>query len=172
MIKIIFLDIDGVIATSDYLKGGKWALNPRCQMLLGEILEKTGAKIVLSSSWRKDDLEETKAFMEDAGFWFAEEIIGITIRAYDYLDPNKKIHLSIPRGVEIKQWIDTHIHSENGKKWKKKKIGEDYNYVILDDNTDMLLEQAPYFIQTDKMKGLSEKDVLKAIRILNRRLII
>jgi len=167
MIKIIFLDIDGVIATLDYTKNGIWDLNPKCQKLLGEILEKTGAKIVLSSSWRKNNLEETKDYMKSKGFWFVDEIVGITIRAYHYLDKNKKIHLSIPRGVEIKQWIDTHVHSENGKNWKKKKIGKDYNYVILDDDSDMLLEQVNYFIKVDGIKGLSEEDTLKAINILN-----
>jgi len=28
MEKIIFLDIDGVLATPEYLKDGQWALNP------------------------------------------------------------------------------------------------------------------------------------------------
>ena len=77
------------------------------------------------------------------------------------------IRLSIPRGVEIKQWIDTHIHSDNGKDWDYKEIGVDFNYVILDDDSDMLLEQAEYFIKTDPYLGLSEEDVKQAIKILN-----
>lgn len=78
------------------------------------------------------------------------------------------IHLSIPRGVEIKQWIDTHIHSENGKNWNYKEIGSDFNYVILDDDSDMLLEQAEHFVKTDTLLGLSEDDVERAIKILNQ----
>jgi len=168
MKKIIFLDIDGVLATPDYLKDGNWALNPNKQELFGEILNKTGAKIVLSSSWRLHTLEETKEFMLQEGFLFVDRIIGVTIRAYNYIDKSYKIHLSIPRGVEIQQWIDTHIHSDNGKNWEKKKLGIDYQYVILDDDSDMLFTQRNNFIQTDSHLGLTLGKMHAAIQILNR----
>ena len=96
----------------------------------------------------------------------ADRIVGVTIRAYAYI--MQGIHLSIPRGVEIKQWIDTHIHSENGKNWNYKEIGVDFNYVILDDDSDMLLEQAEHLVKTDTLLGLSEDDVERAIKILNQ----
>ena len=168
MQKIIFLDIDGVLATPDYIKDGMWALNPKKQELLAKIIDETDAKIVLSSSWRWATLEKTKEHMESKGFLFIDKLIGVTIRAYQYIDRESKIHLSIPRGVEIKQWIDTNIHSENGKNWDKKKIGVDYNYIILDDDDDMLLEQKNYFIHTNPITGLTEEDVQKAILILNQ----
>jgi hypothetical protein len=168
MKKIIFLDIDGVLATPDYLKDGNWALNPKKQELLSEILNQTGAKIVLSSSWRLHTIKETKAYMKEQGFLFVDDIIGITIRAYHYIDRSSKIHLSIPRGVEIQQWIDTHIHSENGKNWQKKKLGVDYQYVILDDDSDMLFTQSNNFIQTDSNFGLTLGKMYAAIQILNR----
>ena len=168
MKKIIFLDIDGVLATPDYLKDGNWALNPKKQELLSEILNKTGAKIVLSSSWRLHTIEETKAYMKEQGFLFVDDIIGITIRAYHYIDKSSKIHLSIPRGVEIQQWIDTHIHSDNGKNWERKKLGVDYQYVILDDDSDMLFNQRNNFIQTDSHLGLTLGKMHAAIQILNR----
>lgn len=41
MKKIIFLDIDGVLATHHYLKNNRWTLNPEKQKLLGEILDQT-----------------------------------------------------------------------------------------------------------------------------------
>lgn len=47
------------------------------------------------------------------------------------------VHLGIPRGVEIKQWIDTHIYSDNGKNWNYKEIGVDFNYVILEDDSEV-----------------------------------
>lgn len=168
MKKIIFLDIDGVLATPDCLKDGNWALNPKKQELLSEILNKTGAKIVLSSSWRLHTIEETKAYMKEQGFLFVDDIIGITIRAYHYIDKSSKIHLSIPRGVEIQQWIDTHIHSDNGKNWERKKLGVDYQYVILDDDSDMLFNQRNNFIQTDSHLGLTLGKMHAAIQILNR----
>lgn len=61
--KIIFLDIDGPLATEDcwtkprsQMKyGGKniYLWNPTCCEILNEILKETGADIVLSSDWRK-----------------------------------------------------------------------------------------------------------------------
>lgn len=80
--RFIFLDIDGVIATPDTLEDGMWGLTPEKQDLLGMIIEKTGAKIVLSSSWRKHTLESTIEHMKEHDFRFCDEIVGITIRAY------------------------------------------------------------------------------------------
>ncbi len=167
MEKFLFLDVDGVLATPEYLKDGLWCLNPEKQKLLGEILTLTDAKIVLSSSWRHSTLEKTKEHMEAEGFLFNDKLIGVTIRAYQYLERGTGIHLSIPRGVEIKQWIDTHIHSNNGKDWCKKKLGEDFTYVILDDDDDMLLEHKDNFIHTKGDIGLTNDDVISAVAILN-----
>jgi hypothetical protein len=167
MRKIIFLDIDGVIATPENIENGSWGLVDTKQELLGEILKYTNADIVLSSSWRENDLHNTKMYMDEKGFWYTEKIVGITIRAYQYMNKDQKIHLSIPRGVEIKQWIDANIHSENGTNWNRKVLGSDYQYVILDDDTDMLYEQKDNFINTDSFLGLREGDTKNAIRILN-----
>lgn len=168
MEKIIFLDIDGVLATPEYLKDGLWALNPEKQKLLGEILAQTDAKIVLSSSWRYATLEKTKEHMKAEGFLFNDKLIGVTIRAYQWLERGTGIHLSIPRGVEIKQWVDTHIHSDNGKNWERKKLGKDFTYVILDDDCDMLLEHKDNFIRVNSEIGLTNDDVRGAVEILNK----
>lgn len=165
MRKIIFLDIDGVLATPEYLHEGMWALQTTKLLMFGRILKETGAEIVLSSSWRCSDLEKTKVHMKEQGFMFNDSLIGVTIRAYMYIE--RGIHLSIPRGVEIKQWIDTNIHSDNGKNFQRKILGKDYQYLIIDDDNDMLLEHKNNFVRTDSNKGLTEKDVLKAIKILN-----
>lgn len=169
MQKIIFLDIDGVIATPESIIDGEWGLLDSKQELLKFILNQTDAKIVLSSSWRKHTLEDTKAFMKGRGFQFVDDIIGVTIRAYHYIDRSEGIHLSIPRGVEIKQWIDTHIHSDNGKNWNFKKVGVDYQYVIIDDDSDMLLSQAYHFVRTKSEEGLTLADAIKVVYILNNK---
>ena len=165
MKKYLFLDIDGVIATPESVKHGLWALVDSKQQLLDDILKKTGAKIVLSSSWRKHTLLETKEYMNEKGFWFTEEIVGVTIRAYQYIE--KGIHLSMPRGVEIKQWIDCNIHSEQGKNWNKKKLGQDYQYAILDDDTDMLVSQNLHFVKCNPFTGLEKIESQLTIDILN-----
>lgn len=167
MDKYIFLDIDGVIATDESLyEAGFWGLVSSKQDLLGGILDATGAKIVLSSSWRKSTLEDTIVYMNEQGFRFGDKIVGVTIRAYHYIQ--RGIHLSIPRGVEIKQWIDTHVHSDGGKNWDRKVYGVDYTYVILDDDTDILLEQKDNFIPVDSSIGLTYIQALTAIQVLNK----
>lgn len=180
--RFIFLDIDGVIATPKTLKNGMWALTPEKQDLLGMILEKTDAKIVLSSSWRKHSLEDTIKYMNENGFRYSDKIVGITIRAYHYVE--KGINLSIPRGVEIKQWLHTHViypwyaYSEQEKQYeilnedgtfkmmRSNKLGTDFTYVILDDDSDMLYEQSDYFICCDSFEGLTLEQANKAINIL------
>ncbi len=169
MKKILFLDIDGVLSIPDFNIG--WELNISKQKLLGKIIEKTNCDIVLSSSWRKNTLEETKNYMTLKGFLFSDKIIGITIRAYHYIDKKEKIHLSIPRGVEIKQWLDTNIHSNNGKDYKFLEYGIDYTYCIVDDDDDMLLEHQNNFIKTNSEKGLTQKNAIKIINILNNNTI-
>ena len=161
MKKLIFLDFDGVIATEK----SRYKLDKEKLALLKIILAKTDASIVISSSWRRNTVEETindKAFIN---FPFKDKVIGVTIRAYHYC---KGTHLSIPRGVEIKQWIDTNIHSENGKNWEYKRLGVDYNYVILDDDSDMLLEQREHFVKTDSRLGINSNDSRLCISILNK----
>lgn len=65
MEKIIFLDIDGVIATPETIIRGAWGLTPECQKKLGKIIEKTNAKIVVSSSWRLKNTEETLVYFKE-----------------------------------------------------------------------------------------------------------
>jgi hypothetical protein len=181
----IFLDIDGVISTPNCIKDGMWALDPDKQKLLGIILDATGANIVLTSCWRKSTLEDSIKYMNDEGFMFCDKIVGITIRGYHFLQ--KGINLNIPRGVEIKQWLDTHavypwhaypertkeyeIYDNNGKfiKMNSNKLGKDFNYVILDDDIDMLLEHAKRFIRCDSMIGLTIEQVQQAIEILLKK---
>lgn len=67
--KVLFLDIDGPLATTDCfkkteMKFGKrlYKWNPKCVQILNEILVETNAVIILSSDWRKfftmDELNE------------------------------------------------------------------------------------------------------------------
>lgn len=64
--KYIFLDVDGVLNNKKHYKklhnkyGGRFCcqdmpFNPRSLKNLRNIIDATGAKLVLSSSWRKDE---------------------------------------------------------------------------------------------------------------------
>lgn len=180
--KIIFLDVDGVINTNKYHFS---QFDEVCLDYLQQIIDKTGAKIVVSSSWRDEDTQRMKTNFLENGFteklW--NEVIDITVRGYRYTI--KDSNLPIVRGNEIKQWIDTKLvypwHSnpslqkqyeilkEDGsfKIMNSNKLNEDFSYLILDDDTDMLYNQRNNFINTDALLGLQESDIEKAIKILN-----
>lgn len=149
--KIIFLDFDGVITTPS----SKYCLSPPHMDILGKILESTGAYIVISSSWRRYNLEQTINFITSSSnpfvgenpFPFTDKVIDITKR----LTPIKMSEY-IYRGDEIKEWLDNN---------------EVESYVILDDINNMLSCQQNNLVLTDEKKGLIDKDAQKAIRILN-----
>lgn len=145
--KILFLDFDGVITTFD----SKYKLDKTKLDLLGKIIDSTNCNIVISSSWRKRDLQstieylsdDTQFFMNNMKFPFCHKIIGVTKRLPERI-----------RGLEIKKWIEDNNFFGN--------------YVILDDDTDMLEEQKAYFINTHPLDGLNENDVEQVIKILNK----
>lgn len=61
--------------------------------------------------------------------------------------------VGVCRGVEIDRWL-----------WEHQDVT---NYVILDDDSDMLLSQKKHFIKTHALRGISKRDVIKAIKILS-----
>lgn len=176
-LKIIFLDVDGVINTNrnHFTKLDEIALE-----YLKIIIESTGAKIVISSSWRTGSLEETKKYFPT---WLQEYIISETESKHKYC----KSDFYICRGNEIQDWLNKNviypwqkypelsneylIINEDGTSTNCSKSNElniDYTYVILDDDSDMLYDQRNNFIQTNMYKGLRKNDIKKAIKILNQ----
>lgn len=168
MRNILFLDIDGVIATPEQLDadGCEWAFSSKCLENLQYIVDNTdGLEIVISSSWRRGDLVETKDKLFKAGMpnSILQKVVGETIRGYKFV--LKGAHMSICRGVEIKQWLDINIHmggfgiyllNEHGK-YVPKSLDVDYRYAILDDDTGILLEQFPHFFECFSPSGLSKE---------------
>jgi hypothetical protein len=87
-IKIVFLDIDGVICFGDDI------IEPEKIKLLNQLIAETGAYIVISSSLRKIYTRtELCDLLNQAGF--QGTILGVT--------PN----LNSRRGLEIKEWLKT-----------------------------------------------------------------
>lgn len=156
--KVIFLDFDGVITTPK----SQSKLDPTKMALVGRILDTTGAKIVISSSWRRYSLEDTIKHITDADNFFVggnpfpypEAVIGVTERMYSFCYPDNDRHFGLPRGCEIEHYLRKHSEIER--------------YVIIDDDQDMLLCQAENFVHTNGEIGLTELDAEKAIVILNR----
>lgn len=146
--KVIFLDIDGVVVKQhtfdDKRKSNE--CSPDCIMNLNELIRDTGARVVISSGRRKiRTKEEILREMQDAGYSFD---------IYDYT-PN----LASYKGVEIDRWLKDHRYDEDPPT----------SYVIIDDESDMMLWQAEHFVQTDRWAGLTEGTAYKAERILKNR---
>lgn len=168
--KIIFLDIDGVLNV--YPQGhDKWGSIFHDHFIenLKYIIDNTGAKIVITSTWRNgfiiddvyiDGLNGMIQMWSDRNL--PGEVIGITP------DLMMETGSTLQRGVEIDMWIDEYQNSKN--------IKID-NYVIIDDDDDMEPHQLNNFIQTsgnedhedcvDIGYGLTRKCSEMAIRILN-----
>lgn len=165
---IIFLDIDGVLNSTLYHKNPLYqqqvkaledptdrhtrqllSIDPQAVEVLNGLIEKTGAKIVISSTWRQSNtLEELKAILFERGL--KAEIISVTPVLHDFN----------VRGNEIYKWM-----YEN-----KDLIGQPYyefsTYVILDDDSDMLYWQKNNFILVDHYTGITPSTAYKAERIL------
>ncbi len=149
---IIFLDIDGVLNSVNYMKqvyettGKRWTaeknmVDPYCLNLLSELVNETDAFIVLSATIRKYEKEKAVFFNLVKDKIPLDRFIGQTIS----LSGRK-------RGLEIAQWIEENEHF----------VG---NYVAFDDDHD-LANLGKHFINTKNICGLTEEDVLKAKEIL------
>lgn len=180
MVKIIFLDCDGVLnsdktchffhefygdngfggffdskveeATDRHVKWGQDLVDN-----LKYIIDKTDAQIVISSTWRVTHLPNAFPKMFAVYGWKNAPVIDKTPRIYNIqneIDYNQNLPFGkrCERGHEIQYWLDRHP--------------EVTNYVILDDNSDMLESQSEHFVQTDERVGLSREDAEKAIKIL------
>lgn len=163
--KIIFLDIDGVFNSSDYgesefyllstaglsdaeimLTHHHHHLDPKAIKLFNDLVKRSGAEVVLSSTWRgRYSPEEMTAMLKDRGAEF--EIKEATPILFG------KISGRIPRGKEIAHYL---------KLLEKQPEA----FVILDDHDDML-HLKPFLIQTSMQHGLTQDDVEKALKILN-----
>jgi hypothetical protein len=160
MNKYVFLDIDGVMVSDfgDYdLAEKHHNFNLMAVENLNYIVEKTNALIIISSCWRFhycNNLKGLQDLFEQYQFQYANRIIDITpkIRYNDEYD----FKMTVPRGCEIECWIRQNTKSI-----------DQYRYVIIDDDGDMMLWQAKNFIQTETEKGLTFKLANDAIKILN-----
>lgn len=116
--KVIFLDFDGVITTMK----SRWNLCKEKMELVKEIVDKTGAKIVISSSWRHSTLESTldyittlgNAFVHNVTFLMPEDVVGVTDRIYYHKCSDKEKHeYHVCRGVEIEHYLYEHPEIKN-----------------------------------------------------------
>ena len=160
--KVIFLDIDGVLNSGALFmrfheqhgrvcgSGGMHEqLDPEAIQRLNRLTEQTGAKIVLSSTWRMHygSAEEAQEF-----FWRHDveaPFVGMTDTEWSPWDE----HFG-DRGQQIDRWLKASLATVS-------------SFVILDDDSDM----APHMdrlVRTSYQTGLTDCEVDKAIAMLNK----
>jgi len=165
MWKVIFLDIDGVLNTKDWhCRMTKdtphdefgFAFDPIAVSNLAHIIDETGAVIVISSSWKFHGVTKLRKMWEIRNLpGTILDITPNTVSDEMLLNANlDEMELGVCRGNEIKEWLSKHK-------------GEVSNYVIIDDFDDLLPEQENHTVLTDSLIGITEKDAMKAIMILN-----
>jgi len=164
--KVLFLDIDGVLNSDDNLsvQSCLWHIDKkhksrdeyghlfdeRCVRWLNYIIYKTGCKIVISSTWRHSGLEIMKLMWQKRDL--PGEIIGCTPNEVSeniislYAAKNNEAD----RGYEIQEWINTH---------------KPERYCIVDDENDMLSHQN--FVRTTREYGLDCNSACSIEAILN-----
>ena len=147
--KVIFLDFDGVITIPP-----KWHLNANKIKWIKRIVDETTAKIVVSSSWRMQTVEETRKSMiykekrcprNKMLYWLMDNLYDVT----------PWVGLGNGRGGEIQQYLNDHPEIDN--------------YVIIDDDGDMWDSQLYHFVQTNYEDGITETEAIRAIKVLNKK---
>jgi hypothetical protein len=158
---IIFLDIDGVLNCDifyresyksakkklkkavkkneiDSLEYYKSQICSNRVALLNQLCIDTNAVIVVSSSWRNNKtVEELQTILNNSGATFT--VI------------DKTPYTGYERGTEISKWLNENIKPET----YGCQSYDFYQYAIIDDDSDMLLNQQQHFFQTDSYSGLT-----------------
>lgn len=155
--KIIFLDIDGVVS----LSGDKmvrtqitpelttpYMWNEQACEIVERILHSTGAEIVLSSDWRKHyRLQEMRAIMQANGI-SGGRLVGYTSIDPAYAKSRGLGSMAIYRSKEINEWLGLH----GVKQW-----------VAVDDLHLVGLDHSRFVCCTDTHKGITVKDMEELI---------
>lgn len=167
--KLIFLDIDGVLALNQQERD-EWGSFFHQQFVdnLKLIIDNTDAKIVISSTWRSSGLSEMQ------NMWIARKLPGEVIGCTGYNEMRF-------RGLEIEEYLDKVMKFQriNWSKTVQKTYLETSkitNYVILDDDSDMTYGQKEHFVKcscnshhpdSNEGFGLTRQNAYMAIKILN-----
>jgi hypothetical protein len=140
--RIIFLDFDGVLNSEQSVQqlGTRYRFAKSNVAALNEILHKTGARLVITSSWREGlMLSEIVGYLERDGV-LAGRVVG------------KTSFLEKARGLEIDAWLSAVPYVVS-------------SFVILDDRDDMAMHRER-LVQIDPRIGLTTSQAQRAIELL------
>ena len=151
--KVIFLDIDGVVncwGTKERAPSKVVGVEQRLIEYIKQIVDATGAKLVLSSTWRKDwafDLMNGKDW-----HYLRDEFAKQDLYFMDYT-PSRRDSW---RGEEIKEWLESTEYDVK-------------SYVIIDDEMFDIRElHEGHMVQTSYETGIKPGGVEMAIKILEK----
>ena len=165
MKKIIFLDIDGVFNCQTFYhsqqfqdyKEAKKTLRKSVKAKKIESLEYYAAQICKERlKWFNELCKEVDADVVISSTWRMGKSVEQLQEIFKYCGGDFNIidkteHLGYERGIEISKWLKDNIKPEtHGCHYF-----DFYRYAIIDDDSDMLLNQSNHFFQTDNYSGLT-----------------
>lgn len=143
--RIVFLDIDGVLNSSQWWRDKDsvpWVdcqIDPRAVDLLNRIAPPETTRIVVSSAWRLMGRQSVTDVLRRVGV--KARVVGVT--------PDLVRLGDCRRGTEIATWL-----AEHGERISA--------YVVIDDDHDAGIGHERVFIKTDFAWGLTEEHVTMA----------
>lgn len=158
-LKVIFLDIDGVLNTSRAhiaFDSSQW--DPVGVAILKRVCKETGAKLVISSVWRNsmENWMHAHQLLDAVGLGsegLCSGHLGLSWSDKEEVHRTEPGHDN-PRGEKIQAWID---------KWKPDE------YAILDDDSDILSSQAKHFAHVNGREGIGYGTYKRLIDILGKK---
>jgi hypothetical protein len=157
--KVIFLDVDGVINSEDFLKNNQNEMIDRTNVnILKSIIDKTGAVVVMSSGWR---------------LWFDDNMMpkdGDSQRLYDILcEFDIKLFGKTPdfstEEIRTKKTF-SHVKAKEIIAWLSEHETVD-KYVVLDDLNLKNEEINSHLVRTNAQIGITEYDANRVIDMIN-----
>jgi hypothetical protein len=148
---VLFLDIDGVLNSIPFLRQiGPFGvgIDPECMKHLKSIIKATGAKIVLTSSWR-EHWEKEPEKCDTAGLEINRIFASFWLSVFD-----KTNSFGTSRECQIEEWLLDHPEADS--------------FAVIDDmalDSDLVRD---HFVKTIAFRcGLDAEDAAEAIRILS-----
>lgn len=157
--KVIFLDIDGVLNSEEFLKSNESEAIDRANVrVLKNIIGKTGAVIVMSSAWRlwfDDNMMPKEGYSQCLYDIFCEFDIKLFGKTPDF--SNEEIRFkktfSHVKAKEIIAWLSEHETIDK--------------YVVLDDLDLRDEEVNAHLIRTNGQVGITEEDAKRVIYMIS-----
>jgi hypothetical protein len=157
--KVIFLDIDGVLNSEEFLKNNpNQAINRNGVSILKNIVNKTGAVIVMSSGWRlwfDDNMMPKDGYSQclyDILCAFDIKLFGKT-PDFSTEEIRTRRTFSHVKAKEIIAWLDEHKTVEK--------------YVVIDD-LDLINEEInEHLVRTNGQVGITEEDAMGVIDMIS-----